>query len=129
VKTHSGFARFYSEGVLRFVQHYVPWTHMEYYDEGSYEATTRALKTIEELDVQQRVVKRITMVDGGKLVESVDVIDPATAAVVSHVAFDKEGKGPIDLPPEILSSDIKLATPVDQWKAEEAKVSALTNAK
>lgn len=115
---------FRGDGTARFVQNYAPYMAMEYSEHGgAYEVKRRGLKTVDEFDASKRLVRRITMVDGGEAVESVDVFDPDTGAQLSHVPFVKDKVAPIALPSELTNTKIERIKPGDTWKKAEAAVS------
>lgn len=118
------------DGTVRFTQQFLPYKYKEYEPgEGAYEVTSRALKVICEFNEKQSLVRRITMRDGGKQVQFIDIYNPATGELVDHIEVDPLKANQTGLPPELLDQKVEAARALDAWKEAEVKVSESTETK
>jgi hypothetical protein len=115
---------FRGDGTRRYIKNYAPYFATEYSEHGgAYQVKKRGLKTIDEFDGAERLVRRITMIDGGEAVEAVDIFDPATGEQLSHIPFVKDQAAPVALPSELTNIKIERLQPSETWTREEKKVS------
>lgn len=126
-----GTVRYYRpDGTERFTQQFLKYTYKAYEPgEGAYEVTSRALKIVSEFNDRHQLVRRITMRDGGKQVQSVEVFDPATGELVDRIEVDPLKVNPVALPPELLDQKVEAARASEVWKEAELKVSESTETK
>jgi antitoxin component YwqK of YwqJK toxin-antitoxin module len=123
LETYSGARQFYSGGKLLYEQIFSKYQEEYCEEHGCGMVDQRGLKFVDQYDEQGRLVRRITMKDGGKEIELVETYSESGA--VTRVPFNPETGPALNLAPEAISDKIEPLNPRPEWEALEKEVSLI----